>query len=148
MKKAREDKPLDVARGKGQGRDGFTLIELVMTIVIGSIAVYSVIMIFVNTTSRNAQVDNLSIAVHLASSKIEQVSNKAYLNVSSEALSAFTGQFSNFSSQVLVTNVSSTEIDTSSGTTETGYKKIKVFIITTGSFTSIEVSAMVTDASN
>jgi len=129
-------------------KKGFTLIEMVMTIVIGSIAVYSVIMIFVNTTSRNAQVDNLSIAVNLASSKIEQVSNKEYLNISSEALTAFTGQFTNFSSQVLATNVSSTELDTSTGTSETGYKKITVFILTSGSALSIEVSAMVTDASN
>ncbi len=141
MKKARKG-------NKGQGRGGFTLIELVMTVLIGSIAVYSVIMIFVNTTSRNAQVDNLSVAVNLASSKIEQVSNKAYSNVSSEAITAFTGSFTSFSSQVLVTNVSSTELDTSIGTTETGYKKIKVFVITTGSSLSIEVSAMVTDVSN
>ena len=127
---------------------GFTLVELVMAVVIAAIAVYALISVFINTSGQNAKLEAVSVAVHLANGKLEQVSSKSYANISSEPLTAFSGNFSNYRSLVVVSNVSSSEPNLSVGSTVTGYKKVTVYVSSSLLQNSVEVSTLITDTSN
>ncbi|MBU0686857.1 MAG: type II secretion system GspH family protein [Candidatus Margulisbacteria bacterium] len=130
-----------------QAKKGFTIIELIMTIVIAGIAVYSIIAIFLNVATRNVDLEAVSMAAHLANSKLEEVSSKSYANIVSEAPFSFGGDFSDFSGQVVVNFVSFEALDQVVGI-DAGYKKIAVYVSSGLLPASIEVITLVTDISN
>ncbi|MDI6731760.1 MAG: type II secretion system protein [Candidatus Margulisbacteria bacterium] len=129
-------------------KKGFTLVELIMAVVVAGIAVYALIGLFINTTSKNAGMEDVSIAAQLAEGKLEAVSSQSYDNISSEALSSFGGSFGDFYSQVIVINVASSELNTSVGAGDTGYKKITVYVSGGTLTSSLEISTLATDVSN
>jgi hypothetical protein len=89
------------------------------------------------------------MAVHLATGKMEMVSNKIFGSINSEAPASFGGDFSDFSRQVIVNCVASDEPDVSVDPTITGYKRIKV-VVTSSSFSggSVEVTTLAVDGVN
>lgn len=130
-------------------RGGFSLIELVMTIVIASLVLYSLLAVFITAAGRNVHLESYTIALYLANSKLETVGHRSFGQISSEALASFGGSFGDFFSQVAVINVSSEALDTAAGSSPTGYKKITVFVSSSlMNGASLEASTLVTDVSN
>lgn len=127
----------------------FTLIELVMSVVIGGIIIYPMLTIFFNTSSKNPTADYLNMAVHLADSKMETVSNQRFDSIASQGVTAFSGDFSDFNSEVIVHYVDAGALETSVDPTQTAYKWIKVKITSNNlPASAVELSTLVTDLSN
>jgi len=125
-------------------KKGFTLIELVMTVVIASIAFYALLTVFINTTYQSVNLEALGMGLYLANGKLEELSNRSYGSITSEALSSFGGNFSDFSGLVEVDYVTAEALDVPVVSTIESYKRIKVIVIPP----SIEVITLVTDKSN
>ena len=128
-------------------KPGFTLIELVMSIVIAGIALYSLIFVFITVTTKNVSVEALTTAWYLASGKLEEVSSRSYNLITSESLASFGGDFNNFNRTVIISYVSSEALDTPVEANY-GYKKVTVRVTSSSFPSSIEVQALVTDVSN
>jgi prepilin-type N-terminal cleavage/methylation domain-containing protein len=128
-------------------KKAFTLIEVIMAVVIGGIVLYSLLTVFITTTSRNTQLESQSTALFLASGKLEEVSNQRFNLISSEGLTSFGGEFSSFSSLVEVSAVSAEALDAVVAYA-TGYKKIVVSVFSAGSLSTVEVSTLITNVSN
>ena len=127
---------------------GFTLIELVMTIVIAGVILIPLLMTFANVGKENPTLDNLNISLTLAESKMEAVLGKSYGNISSEAKTAVGGNFADYYTQVVVHNVTSTDAITPVEPTDYGYKWIKVAVTSANFPGSIEVTSIATDVTN
>ncbi len=130
-----------------KAKKGFTIIELVMTIVIAGIAVYSILTVFLTAATRNVDLEAVSIAAHLAHGKLEEVSSKSYANIVSEVPFSFGGDFTDFSGQVIVNFVTAEALDQVIAS-DSGYKKIVVYVNSGLLPASIEVITLVTDVSN
>lgn len=128
-------------------KKGFTLIELVMTVVIAGIAVYALLTVFITSTSKNVGLESLSMGLYLANGKLEQVSNQSYSSITGEATSPFGSGFSDFSSTVNFDYVSSEALDVPVAV-DYGYKRVIVRVSSSQLSSSIEVSTLVTDVSN
>ena len=130
-------------------KKAFTLIELVMAIVIAGIVLVPLLSIFVTSPIKNPRLDAFNMAIQLANGKMETVSSRSFNAISSEAVAAFGGNFGDFSSQVVVNYVSSTEPNVSVDPTVTNYKKIQVLVTTTNlPGASIDLTTLITDVSN
>jgi prepilin-type N-terminal cleavage/methylation domain-containing protein len=105
-------------------RRGMTLVELVIGITIIAIAFYVLIAIFVTILPRTARVETLDKKAYLAQEKIEECLARSFANTSNEA-GSFTGSFSSYQYQVVVTYVASTELNNPVGG-PTDYKNVKV----------------------
>ncbi|MFH1826669.1 MAG: type II secretion system protein [bacterium] len=132
----------------GRNKNGFSLIELVITIVISSIALYSLLTVFMTATSRSVDQEALTVALSLANSKLEIISSLDFACVNDEAAAALTGQFAGFTRAVAVDYVTAADLDTPQiGPTD--YKKITVAVNPIGlPGVTIEVVGLVTDVSN
>ena len=128
-------------------KHGFTLIELLMAILVSSVAFFSLLVVFVNTSARSVNQEALSIGINLANGKLEQLSSQSYSSVSDEATTPFSGDFAGFSSLVEVSFVSSEALDTAVGT-DWGYKKVVVKVMSNTLPVTIEASGLITDAAN
>ncbi len=128
---------------------GFSLVELIIAIVIGGVLFYSLLSMFANTTTNNAKDEFMVQALYLANEKLETVSSKPYSSVADESLISFPGSFNMFKSVVLISNVSSIDLDTNTGASTTGYKKITVRVMSLGlNLGTVEVSTLITDIAN
>lgn len=127
-------------------KNGFTLIELIMAVVILGIVVLSVLNIFININFKNPKLEAVSTSLYLASAKLEEISNRNFNSITSESLTSFLGDFSDYNYSVQAAYVASQEIEEVS-LTPTSYKWIKVFV-SSYSLGSLEVSTLVSDASN
>jgi type IV pilus assembly protein PilV len=83
---------------------GFTLIEIMISLVILSIALIALAGLQVRAIKGNAFSKRMTAAVSMAESKIEQIKNSPYANIQSEAAAQFTQANINFTRQVAVTN--------------------------------------------
>lgn len=130
-------------------KKGFSLIELVMAVVLAGIIIGPMIALFYNSTAKSPTTDYFDMAISLASSKMEETSNKKFSNIVSESSTPFSGSFSQFSSQVVVHCVASTEVEVSVDPTATNYKWIKV-IVTSSVLPggSIDLTNLATDVTN
>jgi prepilin-type N-terminal cleavage/methylation domain-containing protein len=128
-------------------RNGFTLVELVLAVVITSIAVYALLIVFTTATYKNVDLEYLGKGLYLANGKLEEVGSRRYSSITNEAWSPFEGDFSDFNSMVEFCYVSPEALDVPIGT-DFGYKKITVRVTSSHLTSSIEVSTLVTDVSN
>ena len=134
---------------KVKNNSGFTLIEIVMTIVIAGVMLSSMLKIFTTPLSKGSQVDIFSTALHLASGKMEIVSNKSFSKITSEPFKSFGGTFIDFNSSVEVHYVTSTSPEVFVDPTATSYKWIRVTVTSSnGAVTGVKLITLVTDASN
>ena len=128
-------------------KKGFTLIELIITVLVVSIAVYTLLIIIFTATTNTVQLDTMTTGLHLAKGRLEEVSSQAYSNITAESLSAFGGDFADFNSEVAVFFVSGEALDVPV-VVDSGYKKITVKVSSSNLASTIEVSTLITDAAN
>ena|SRR3989339_579457 len=107
------------------GQKGFTLIELVIAIVVVSIAFYAIISVFITVAPRNINAEDLSKATYLANRVMEETTAKSFSSISSVSPTSFASPFSNYNYQVVVDYVTTAEPDVVS-VNPTNYKRVKV----------------------
>ena len=112
-------------------KSGFTLIEIVMAIVIAGIVLIPLLNIFMTVPAKNPKLDAFIMAVELADGKMETVCNQTFSSIVAQPVTAVGGNFPDFSSQVVVNYVASTEPNVSVDPTVTEYKKIQVLVTST-----------------
>lgn len=83
--------------------DGFTLIEIMITLVILSVGLLALAGLQVNAIKGNANSRRMTIAVFIAEKKLEQIKNTSYTNIQSESIQQVTEASTNFTQQVTVT---------------------------------------------
>ena len=86
--------------------EGFTLIEIMITLVIMSIGLMALAGLQVSAIRGNAFSKRLTTAISIAQSRLEQVKNTPYANIQSESSTqvAVSNPNLNFTRQVTVTN--------------------------------------------
>ncbi|MBI5701648.1 prepilin-type N-terminal cleavage/methylation domain-containing protein [Candidatus Saganbacteria bacterium] len=112
-------------RAAPAGRQGFTLIELIISIVVVSISFYAVISLFISVAPKSINVESWSKAAFLANRVLEETVAKDFNNISSVAATSFASPFSNFEFQITVDYVTTSEPDVVSAQA-TPYKRVKV----------------------
>lgn len=109
------------------GKQGFTLIETVISIVVIGIIMYSAIAVFITSGVKGLNVEVFTVAQSLAEGKLEEAMAQDFGNVTSESETGFPGDLSNYSYEVVVNYVSAEALDLPVGF-ETKYKKISVMV--------------------
>src|SRR5262244_1298111 len=89
-------------------KEGFTLIEVMITMVVLSIGLVALAGIQISAIKGNAFSRRMTTAVSVAEQTIEQIKNTPYDNVQSQSTTQVTAANMNFNSQVNVTNTTPT----------------------------------------
>ena len=84
--------------------DGFTLIEIMITLVILSVGLLALAGLQVNAIKGNTNSRRMTTAVFIAEKKLEQIKNTPYTNIQSESIQQVTEASANFTRQVTVTS--------------------------------------------
>jgi type IV pilus assembly protein PilV len=84
--------------------EGFTLIEIMITLVILSIGLFALAGLQVSAIKGNAFSKRMTAAVSIANQKLEQIKDTAYANILSESSTQITQSNLQFTRQVTVTN--------------------------------------------
>jgi prepilin-type N-terminal cleavage/methylation domain-containing protein len=134
---------------KKVGRNGFTIVEVTIAIVVAGIVILPLLTFFANVLLKHNNVVSPSVGMYLAKSKMEKVVGMHFDHITDEAQSSFGGVFSDFRSQVWVYNVTREAITVPVGSTLTTHKWIKVRVTNDNQpAMSIELDTLVTDISN
>ena len=104
---------------------GYTLVELVMAIVIMSIAFYALINVFISIAPLDINVSTMTIGTHLMNQEMEAMSIRKVSNVSSVDATAFPSPYGNYNYSITVNYVTTAEPDVTT-TETTGIKRVKV----------------------
>ena len=108
-------------------KKGFTLIELVVSMVVIATIMYAVIAIFITSGAKGVNVEIFTVAQALAENKLEEAMALDFTDVTSESQTNFTGDLSNYNYEIVVNYVSAEALDSAVGYA-TDYKKIKINI--------------------
>lgn len=84
--------------------EGFTLIEIMITLVILSIGLVALAGLQVSAIKGNAFSKRMTAAVSIANQKLEQIKDTTYANILSESSTQITQSNMSFTRQVTVTN--------------------------------------------
>ena len=84
--------------------EGFTLIEIMITLVLLSIGLVALAGLQVSAIKGNALSKRMTTAVSIANQKIEQLKDTSYANILSESSTQVTQSNMRFTRQVMVTN--------------------------------------------
>ncbi|MDD5382106.1 MAG: prepilin-type N-terminal cleavage/methylation domain-containing protein [Candidatus Margulisbacteria bacterium] len=109
------------------GRKGFTLVEIIISIIITGIVMYAVLAIFITSSVKGVNIEIFTTAQSLAEGKMEQVMARSFSVVTGESQANYSGDLADYSYQVMVDFVSREALDQPVAY-ETDYKKIKVLI--------------------
>lgn len=127
-------------------KKGFSLLELVMTIVIAGIIIFPLLNVFINAAAKNPTLEALGVALHLAEAKMESVSNKTFASITAEGVTPFVGgAFSGYNSEVIMHFVASTELETFVDPAETDYKWLKIKVTSSSFPGTVELTTLVTN---
>ena len=110
---------------------GFTLIEIIVSIVVISIAFYTLISTMGGVTLRNVDSQQLLKAAFLAEQVMEEFTMEGKdwnTQLVSQETQSFTGDFSVFSYKVDVHYVDLTDLDGTAATPPTDYKRVVVTV--------------------
>ena len=110
-----------------KNKNGFTLIETVISVAIIAIVMYALIAIFITSGTKGMNVEVFTVAQSLAEGKLEQAMAQDFGEVTSESETNFTGDLSAYSYEILVDHVSAEVLDSPVGYA-TDYKRIEVRI--------------------
>ena len=102
---------------------GFTLIETVIAIVIIGVVFMGLLAVFTGVLTNACRDEVLAISTNLAKSEMERVTRLTYASISSVSNTSFTGNFTNYSYQIIVSAVPTAIANDSS---MTNYKQIEV----------------------
>lgn len=112
-------------------KNGFTLIELIMTIVIGAIILIPVSVLVVESVTNTIMPEHFAIASSLLEREIERVSNLRFSAVANEGPTSYGGNFSEYLRQVSFYYVNSGALNTQvAGPTD--YKRVTITISRSG----------------
>ena len=84
---------------------GFSLIEMVIAIVVLTIAVGTLLVVFGDVLSSTVMPEIVNVSSELAERELERVSGLRFSSVVNEGPTSYTGSFSNYSYQVTVSAV-------------------------------------------
>lgn len=93
-------------------RQGLTLIECAIGIVIISIAFYTLIAVFITLVPRSINVETIDKKVFLAQEKMEEYLARPYISVESVTASPFSGDFATYNFQIIATTVATGDLIT------------------------------------
>ena len=110
-----------------KGRSGFTMVELVITVVVIAIVMYAVIAIFITSGFKGVNVDVFTVAQSLAEDKLEEAMAQTFDDVTDEAETNFTGELEDYSFEIGVDYVTSEALDTVVAY-PTDYKRVQIMI--------------------
>lgn len=85
--------------------EGFSLVELVIAIVILGICLPSLALLFSQVMKTYGEPEVMQVATALAEQKMEEVTSLRYSDIVDDGPTAFTGNFSNYTWQVIVSAV-------------------------------------------
>jgi len=108
-------------------KKGLTLVEVIISIVLIAIIMYSSVQVFVSSGAKGANVEVFSVAQSLAENKLEGQLGRTFTSISSEVQTAFSTDLSNYTYEIVVNYVSKEALDAPVAYT-TNYKKITVLI--------------------
>ena len=106
---------------------GFTLIEVVISMVIIAIVMYAVIAVFITSGSKGVNVEVFTIAQSLAEGKLEQVMALPYASIETESEKPFTDELEAYTYEVSWAWVEPGNFDKDS-VTDQGYIRVLVKI--------------------
>jgi type II secretory pathway pseudopilin PulG len=128
-----------------KSKRAITLIELTMSIVVISICLLSVGLIYHSVLTKNISIQSMTIATSLAEEKMDEVLRLGFSGISNDGPTAFADPFTDYTYQVTVINVQPTDLDTSTGATETGYKNVAVNVTYSLTGSIYELNSVLTD---
>jgi prepilin-type N-terminal cleavage/methylation domain-containing protein len=110
------------------GRQGFSLVELVIGLMIMSLAFYTLIAVLMLAAPKTAKVENINKKIYLASEKMEEYTARSFSQaVSGETSGSFPGNFAAYNYKVIVTYVTSRDVNTTTREV-TYYKKVRALV--------------------
>lgn len=115
-----------------KAKNGFTLAELIISIIIISLSVLSMALIFQETLRGSPAVKAMTIATALAEEKIDEVLRLGYAGVNNTGPTNFPSPFSDYSFQIVVHYVDATGLDTSVDPLQTEYRNVEVRVMHSG----------------
>jgi len=127
-----------------RARNGFTLVETIISVVVIGIAFLGLLAVFTGTYTRAVYGDALTTATMLADGEMERVKGLGFASVSDQnrdAPVAFGGNFSNFFWQVRVDAV---PVAIATDPTMTNYKKVEVRV-SNGIIGYVSINTVVTN---
>jgi type II secretory pathway pseudopilin PulG len=94
-------------------RKGLTLVETIIGLTVIGIAFYLLAAVFMNLAPRTAQVETIEKKTFLAQEKIEEYLARTFVQTTTgETTGAFSGAFANYNYKIVVTQVTSTDLNT------------------------------------
>ena len=108
-------------------RSGFTMVELVITVIVIAIVMYAVIAIFITSGVKGVNVDVFTVAQSLAEDKLEEATAQTFDDVTDEVQTNFSGELDDYSYEITVDYVSPEALDTVVAF-PTDYKKVQIKI--------------------
>lgn len=106
-------------------RKGLTLVETIIGMTVIAVAFYLLIAVFVTLAPRTARVETLNKKVYLAHEKLEEYLTRDFGQTASVAATALTGSFANYNYQIVVTYVSTSDLNTTI-TGPSNFKNVRV----------------------
>ncbi|MBN2057499.1 MAG: prepilin-type N-terminal cleavage/methylation domain-containing protein [Candidatus Saganbacteria bacterium] len=107
---------------------GFSLIELMVSLLVIAIIIYASLSIFVGAGTKGINLEVYTTAQSLAEGMLEEEMTRPFADISSEAATGFSGELNAYTYQLQVDYVSAEAFDQPVGST-TDYKKIAVSIM-------------------
>ncbi|MFA5113056.1 MAG: hypothetical protein WC529_02035 [Candidatus Margulisiibacteriota bacterium] len=108
------------------GRQGFSLIEATVGLVVIGIAFYLLAAIFINLAPRTARVETIDKKAYLAHAKMEEYTARTFVQATTgETSGSFSGAFAGYQYRIIVTRVATSDLNTPVSY-NTPFKNIKV----------------------
>ena len=108
-------------------KQGMTLIEVIMAVVIMGIAFYALLAVYATVAQRNVNVETINEKLYLAQEKIEEYLALPPASVVSVNPTTFeSADFKDYKYQIIVTTVATSDLTTTVGSSP--YKKVRVLL--------------------
>jgi len=127
-----------------RGKNGFTLIELTLAVVISAIIIIPLAMVIAESAVNTLLPLHYQVASSLLEGELERVANLKFKDVDGEGPTSFTGDFSQYSYQVSYYYVDAGDLDTQSASPATAYKRAVITVGRPG-FPSVSAVTIATD---
>ncbi len=111
-------------KGHACRQAGFTLIEIIVATAIMLVFLSVGVVVFVNSSNLTKKSETLTIAQSLAQGKMEESLAKNFTDISSEAKTAFSQEFSDYNYEIAVIFVTGEALDVPVSLSD--YKKITI----------------------
>ena len=134
--KARNQKP--------EKRQSFTLIELIIVIIIGTVILIPTSVVVAKSLRNTFLPEHFTIASSLLEDRLEWVGNQRFNSVTDTGPTGFSGNFSDYSYEITVNYVDSSDLNTSVDPTVTEYKRVQITILRSG-FPDLSAITLVTN---